>query len=64
MQGVYCNGIGEGHNIFTAVHQNTEDDEHVPKPIQIDPTQMHIIKDKTKNTLVNMKEQNSTKAEL
>lgn len=48
MQGVYCNSIGEGHNIFTAVHQNTEDDEHVPKPVPTDPTQMHIIKDKTK----------------
>lgn len=55
MQGVYCNSIGEGHNIFTAVHQNTEDDEHVPKPVPTDPTQMHIIKDKTKkNTLVNI----------
>lgn len=49
MQGVYCNSIGEGHNIFTAVHQNTGDTgEHVPNPVPTDPTQMHIIKDKTK----------------
>lgn len=57
MQGVYCNSIREGHNIFTAVHQNTEGDEHVPKPVPTDPTQMHKTK-QTKNTLVNiMKEQ-------